>query len=245
MSKVTAFLKRVDLSITHWMARYSVTLLRLSLGIIFLWFGVLKFFPGASPADDLATRTIARLTFGAVAPWLSLPLLATWEVVIGLGLLTRRFMRPTIGLLLLQMAGTVAPLFLFPDETWTRFPVAGTLEGQYIIKNLVLIAGALVVGATASGGLVTDRELVALYRSRARARPLRRPGALGAVAQIGVHVAARGQPQQRRGVRIASEQLGDPDQLGAQWQGDVGGQPVGDGLERAQVVVGERPVCAG
>lgn len=167
MSKVTAFLKRADLVITHWMARYSVTLLRLSLGIIFLWFGVLKFFPGASPADDLATRTIERLTFGAVAPWLSLPLLATWEVVIGLGLITRRFMRATIVLLLVQMAGTVTPLFLFPEETWTRFPVAGTLEGQYIIKNLVLIAGALVVGATASGGaLVADRELVALYRSR-------------------------------------------------------------------------------
>ncbi len=55
-------------------------------------------------------------------------------------------------LLALQMAGTITPLFLFPDETFSRFPIAPTLEGQYIIKNIVLIGAAMVIGATVRGG---------------------------------------------------------------------------------------------
>jgi hypothetical protein len=62
----------VDARITNWMARHGVPLLRVSLGIVFLWFGALKFFPGLSPASDLAARTIATLSFGhelsALAP---------------------------------------------------------------------------------------------------------------------------------------------------------------------------------
>jgi uncharacterized membrane protein YphA (DoxX/SURF4 family) len=123
-------------------------------GIVFLWFGLLKFFPSASPAEDLAARTIATLTFGLVQPALSLPVLAAWEVLIGLGLLTGLFMRITILLLLVQMLGTITPLFLFPAETWTTFPIAPTLEGQYIIKNLVLVSAALVIGSQVRGGRV-------------------------------------------------------------------------------------------
>ena len=167
MSNSYLRLKRIDHAATHWMARYGVTLLRLSLGVVFLWFGVLKFFPNASPAEDLAARTIAKLSFGFVGPDVSLPLLGAWEALIGLGLLTRRCMRATVALLLLQMLGTITPLFLFRDETWTAFPFVGTLEGQYIIKNIVLVAGALVVGATTRGGaLVADKEIADLYRAR-------------------------------------------------------------------------------
>jgi uncharacterized membrane protein YphA (DoxX/SURF4 family) len=146
--------KRVDVTLTEWMARHGVLLLRVSVGIVFLWFGLLKFFPSASPAEDLAARTIATLTFGLVQPALSLPVLAAWEVLIGLGLLTGLFMRITILLLLVQMLGTITPLFLFPAETWTTFPIAPTLEGQYIIKNLVLVSAALVIGSQVRGGRV-------------------------------------------------------------------------------------------
>lgn len=160
-------LRQLDQVVTTWMARYSVTLLRVSLGVVFLWFGVLKFFPHASPAEELATRTIEVLTFGVVTAPLSLPILAVWEVLIGLGLILRRFMRTTLVLLFIQMSGTVAPLLLFRSETWTTFPVAGTLEGQYIIKNIVLVAAALVLGATVRGGaLVADKDLVDRYRER-------------------------------------------------------------------------------
>jgi uncharacterized membrane protein YkgB len=145
-------LEPIDLRITSWMARHGVTITRVSLGVVFLWFGVIKFVPGWSPAADLAVRTIDRLTFGLVQPALALPLLAAWETLIGLGLLAARYLRFTLALLFLQMPGTMLPLFFFPGETFTAFPHAPTLEGQYIIKNLVLVAAALVVGATVRGG---------------------------------------------------------------------------------------------
>ena len=145
----------IDIRITTWMARHGVTLTRIALGIVFFWFGIIKFVPGWSPAAELATRTIDVLTFGHLPPKLSLPLLAAWEVAIGLGLLTCRFLRATLLLLFLQMPGTMLPLAFFPHETFTIFPYAPTLEGQYIIKNLVLISAALVVGATVRGGQLT------------------------------------------------------------------------------------------
>jgi len=146
----------IDMRITAWMARHGVTLTRLTLGIVFFWFGVIKFVPGWSPAADLATRTIDVLTFGLVPAKLSLPLLAAWEVAIGLGLLTCRFLRATLLLLFLQMPGTMLPLIFFPQETFTIFPFSPTLEGQYIIKNLVLVSAALVVGATVRGGKLSS-----------------------------------------------------------------------------------------
>jgi uncharacterized membrane protein YphA (DoxX/SURF4 family) len=148
----------IDARITRWMARYGLRLLRISLGIVFLWFGALKFFPGLSPAHDLAARTIEKLTFGAVHAGVSVPILATWECLIGLGLLFGIFMRATLLLLAVQMAGTLMPLVLFPGEVFTRIPYAPTLEGQYIIKNAVLISAAIVLGATVrGGGLVADK----------------------------------------------------------------------------------------
>lgn len=157
----------LDRRITSWMATYGVVLLRISVGIVFFWFGILKFFPQLSPAEELASRTIETLTFGIVQPSLSIPVLAAWEVLIGLGLITGKFMRITILLLFLQMLGTVTPLFLFPDETFKVFPYALTMEGQYIIKNIVLVSAAIVVGATVRGGnMVVDRDLADEGRKR-------------------------------------------------------------------------------
>ncbi len=155
MTDVPTPLQPIDIRVTGWMARHGVTLTRVSLGIVFLWFGVLKFLPGMSPAEDLATRTIDRLTGGMAGPRAALLLLATWEVLIGLGLLTGRLLRITLLLLFLQMPGTLLPLVFFPRETFALVPLAPTLEGQYIIKNLVLISAAIVVGATVRGGRLT------------------------------------------------------------------------------------------
>lgn len=162
MTAVPPQLERVDVRLTKWMARHGVTMLRISLGIVFLWFGVLKFFSGLSPAQDLAARTVEVLTGGRVGPAVSVPLLATWESLIGLGLLLGVFMRAVILLLLVQMLGTLTPLVLFPDEVFARIPFAPTLEGQYIIKNAVLISAAIVLGATVrGGGLVARPEVLA------------------------------------------------------------------------------------
>jgi uncharacterized membrane protein YphA (DoxX/SURF4 family) len=147
----------LDSRITRWMARYGITLLRVSLGLVFFWFGVLKFFPGLSPAQDLAARTFERLSLGLVRPSLAVPILAAWERLIGLGLLTGVALRATLFLLGVQMLGTLTPLVLFPAEVFVRVPYAPTLEGQYIIKNAVLISAAIVIGATVRGGrLVAD-----------------------------------------------------------------------------------------
>jgi uncharacterized membrane protein YkgB len=154
VQKLVDLYLKVDVRITNWMSRYGLVLLRVSLGIVFFWFGVLKFVPGLSPADELATRTISVLTFGIIQPDLSRPILAVWETIIGLGLITGIGMRATLLLLFLQMGGTVTPLVLFPAETWSLFPIALTLEGQYIVKNIVLVTAGLVIGATVRGGAV-------------------------------------------------------------------------------------------
>lgn len=149
-----AELDPIDRRITGWMARHGIGLTRLALGVVFLWFGALKLIPGWSPAEELASRTIQRLTFEVIAPGTALIILALWEMLIGLCLLTGRFLRVTLLLLWVQMLGTLTPLVLFPGETFRVIPFAPTLEGQYIIKNLVLIAAGIVVGATVRGGHV-------------------------------------------------------------------------------------------
>jgi uncharacterized membrane protein YphA (DoxX/SURF4 family) len=167
MKAMLAWFVQVDVKITSWMATYGVRLMRIGLGVVFLWFGVLKFFPGLSPAETLAARTIEVMTFGLVKPALALPVLAAWETLIGLGLITGKFMRVTLLLLGLQMVGTVTPLFFFPNETFTHIPYAPTLEGQYIIKNLVLVGAGLVIGATVRGGaLVADPEVARAAKKR-------------------------------------------------------------------------------
>jgi uncharacterized membrane protein YkgB len=149
---VIALYNRVDAVITRWMAQHGVRLLRISLGIVFFWFGFLKFFPGLSPATELALKTIGTLTFGKVAPAVAINVLAAWETAIGLGLIFGVAMRATLLLLFVQMIGTITPLFLYPELTFTRIPYAPTLEGQYIIKNIVLVSAAIVIGATVRGG---------------------------------------------------------------------------------------------
>jgi len=147
------------------MARHGVVILRVALGVVFLWFGVLKFFPGLSPAQTLATKTIDLLTFGLIPADMSLVLLATLECAIGLGLISGRLMRLTLLLLAFQMVGAASPLLLFPGEVFNASPYAPTLEGQYIIKNVVLVSAGLVIGATVrGGGLTADPQAVEAAR---------------------------------------------------------------------------------
>ena len=156
MEKLRDLYYQADDRITLFMRRNGILFLRISLGIIFFWFGFLKFFPGLSPADQIATETINKLTFGIIQPNVSIIILAIWEILIGIGLLSGKYLRITLLLLFTQMIGTMTPLILFPTETFTRFPYAPTLEGQYIIKNLVLISAGLVVGATIRGGQIIE-----------------------------------------------------------------------------------------
>lgn len=132
----------IDDRIAAGMRAYGVQALRVSLAAVFIWFGILKPF-GLSPATELVARTVTW-----VDPKWFVPFLGWWEVLIGVCLLFRPLVRVAIFLLFLQMPGTVLPLFLVPEACWVHIPYAPTLEGQYIIKNLVLISAALVVGGT-------------------------------------------------------------------------------------------------
>jgi len=147
---VGKYFDKVDQAITKWMGVNGLVILRVSLGIVFFWFGVLKFFPGLSPAEDLVRNTIYFIN-----PDIFIPILAVWETAIGIGLITGKYMRITLLLLFLQMPGTALPLIVLPDVVWSNFPYGLTLEGQYIIKNLVLIGGGLVLGATVRGGKIS------------------------------------------------------------------------------------------
>lgn len=134
--------ERIDASIATWMDRWSLPILRSGLGIVFIWFGALKLF-GVSPAADLVAATVY-----VVPPELFVPVLGAWEMLIGICLLYRPLIRLGILLLFFQMPGTFLPLVLLPEVTFVQIPWALTVEGQYIIKNLVIIGAALVVGGT-------------------------------------------------------------------------------------------------
>lgn len=135
-------LDAVDRQIAGWMRQYGVLILRYSLGIVFIWFGALKPL-GMSPAEELVRNTVYF-----VDEDFFLIVLGVWEVLIGIGLLFRPMLRLAILLLFLQMPGTMLPLVLLPEVCFTQFPIGLTMEGQYIIKNLVLIGAGLVVGGT-------------------------------------------------------------------------------------------------
>jgi uncharacterized membrane protein YkgB len=134
--------RRWDREISAWMYDNGRLLLRLALAIIFIWFGALKIFQ-ASPADDIIKRTVYWLR-----PEMFLPILGGWEVAIGVCLLFRPLLRVGGLLLALQLPGTFLPLVVLPEVCFERFPFVLTMEGQYIIKNLLIIGAAIVVGGT-------------------------------------------------------------------------------------------------
>lgn len=113
--------------------------IRLSLGLVYFWFGVLKFFPGMSPAEQLAMDTLERLTFYQISGPTGLLLLAIWETGMGMGLFIGRWLKPVCFLLFVHLGCTFSPLFLFPDQSFQHFPYSFTLMGQYIVKNLVYL----------------------------------------------------------------------------------------------------------
>ena len=142
----SSLFRKTDLAVRNWMKENGFTLLRFSIGFIFLWFGILKFFPGTSPAEEMVTDTIQKITFGLFSASQINIGLAIWETLIGLGLIIGKFMRITLLLLFFQLPGTFLPIFFFPGQVFEWIPLIPTLKGQYIFKNLVLIAAAIILG---------------------------------------------------------------------------------------------------
>ena len=142
-------LERLDYKITRWMYTYGKPMLRFSIAIVFIWFGALKVVFD-SPAQELIAATVFWFD-----PEIFIPVLGVWEVLIGLFMLFKKTTRLAVLLLFLQMPGTFLPLILLPNVVFESFPFDLTTEGQYIIKNLVIISAGIV-----AGGSVREREFV-------------------------------------------------------------------------------------
>jgi len=133
----------LDDTISRFLQRWSITLLRLSVGVVFIWFGALKVFD-VTPVADLVADTV----YWVDPDWL-VPLLGAFEIVVGVGLILGRALRVVLGLFTLQMAGTFLVLVVQPDVAFQDGnPFLLTVEGEFVVKNLVLLAAGMVVGAT-------------------------------------------------------------------------------------------------
>ena len=134
--------ERVDERLRAFLARVGVPLLRISIGIVFVWFGLLKVFD-VSPVSELVAKTIYWFD-----PDVVVPALGVFEVFVGLCLIAGRLMRIALPLLVLQMAGTFLVLVMHPDVAFQHGnPFLLTVEGEFVIKNLVLLSAALVIGS--------------------------------------------------------------------------------------------------
>jgi uncharacterized membrane protein YkgB len=140
---IRAAIDLFDRLVVRVMDAVGVPFARLALGVVFIWFGALKLVGDLSPAYDLIAATVYWLT-----PEIIVPLLGLWEVAIGVAFLIPRLTRLALILLVPQMPGTFMPLILLPEICYSVAPLALTIEGQYIVKNLVIIACALFIGGT-------------------------------------------------------------------------------------------------
>ena len=137
-------LNKLDSKFIKIMKNASIPSIRLSFGVIFIWFGVLKPL-GLSSAEGLLKSTVIWLPLGSPEMWLII--IGLWEVVIGVFFFFKKTTRIAIILLFLQMVGTFMPLVVLTEVTFqSNNFLLPTLEGQYIIKNLMIISAALVLG---------------------------------------------------------------------------------------------------
>ena len=139
--------KTIDQQVTRRMSTWGIPAVRISFGIIFIWFGILKPL-GLSAAEPLLKATVAWLPFGSPETWLVV--IGWWEVVIGLTFLFKKTTRIAIALLFLQMLGTFMPMVFLPEVVYQNGSsiYLPTMEGQYILKNLLIIASAVVIGGS-------------------------------------------------------------------------------------------------
>ena len=145
---------RLDTAMNRWLVTHSVSILRVSLGLVFLGFGILKFFPGISPIEDLATRTTTILSFGMLAGHDAMDFVAGLECIIGIFFISGRLLRVGVWLMAAQMFGAMSPLLIFPGELFPGPYHAPTLAAQYILKDIILVAAGMIVASTWTGARI-------------------------------------------------------------------------------------------
>ena len=137
----------IDLKLITWFKKLYIPVARVSIFLVFFWFGILKIV-GLSPAGPLATALIDRTVGGQYFNTLFF-ILAIYECIIGILFLFPKATRIVIPLLGLHMIIVCSPLLFVPELSW-QAPFVPTLEGQYIIKNAVIIAVAIGIAASAA-----------------------------------------------------------------------------------------------
>jgi uncharacterized membrane protein YkgB len=143
MNQESPRLEAIDFTISQQLSKVAMPLLRISLAVVYIWFGVLKI-AGVSPVADIVARTIPFLPKQWVVRFLGV-----WEVAIGVALLFRVALRPTLVLYALQLVGTFLTFVTQPDRMiQKRNPLLLTTEGEFVLKNIVLLAAGVAVGST-------------------------------------------------------------------------------------------------
>jgi putative oxidoreductase len=155
---IDARLREAEVLAVRWLIAHSIAILRVSLGAVFLGFGLLKFFPGVSPAQDLVEHTTDILTLGLIPGSVALVGVAMLECVIGLCLLSGRSLRLAIYLLGAQLIGILSPAVLLAARLFDGPHGAPTLEGQYVLKDVILVGAALVIASTVGGARLTAHD---------------------------------------------------------------------------------------
>ncbi|ALM06492.1 hypothetical protein SB49_00685 [Sediminicola sp. YIK13] len=134
-------MKEIYLNITTKISRDQI--LSLCIGLVYIWFGSLKFFSAMSPAEDLAIHTITKLTYGLIPSTVAIFILALWETLVGILLIAQIYRRTIIIMALVHMGMTFTPFIFFPELTFNETIFVPTLLGQYIAKNIVIIGALL------------------------------------------------------------------------------------------------------
>ena len=141
-------------------------LIRTPLFVIFFWFGLLKVIE-LSPAQGLIIDTVYWMPFLSPEDWVIV--IGYWEMLIGLFFLAKKTTFYAMLLLFLQMSGTFMPLVLLPSVTFQDSNyLLPTLEGQYIIKNIIIITSAIVIGRYYLNQPFFDHILKRFERIRSR-----------------------------------------------------------------------------
>jgi uncharacterized membrane protein YkgB len=130
---------KAEMKLSCFFKIWGVICLRYSLALIYFWYGLLKVL-GISPVEALVQETTRWTQIHPFVVYLGI-----WEMAIGICMCSKKFCRFGLLLLFLQFPGTFLPLFLSPEQCFTHFPYGLTFEGQYIFKNLILVASGLVL----------------------------------------------------------------------------------------------------
>ncbi len=145
MNKIDGILSRLENRWMVWLEKYAITFLRISIGIIYFVFGMLKFFPQYSPAEQLAADTICLITFDVLSGTGACLTLAIIETAIGLSLIINFRPRVVFLVTIWHMLCTFLPLIILPEYAFSQDPFSLSIVGQYIFKNLIILSALMVL----------------------------------------------------------------------------------------------------